>query len=140
MLAPILFMGGVVGRALHEFAVTLAAAIVFSMLLSLTVTPALFAHCPFVSPARRPRWADAGNPLTMWFARFYGGTLGLTLRHRGAAALVSLACVAFSVLLFQSLPKGNLPQDDIGLSTRRRRLRRIFPFPKCRGCRPKRWT
>jgi len=115
VLAPILFMGGVVGRALHEFAVTLAAAIVFSMLLSLTVTPALLAHFPVAPSTRRSRPARATMPLTLALARLYGGTLGFVLRHPRAAALVSLACVALSIQLFMGLPKGNLPQDDVGL-------------------------
>ncbi len=113
---PIFFMGGVLGRLLHEFAVTIITAVLISGFVSLTLTPMMCSRIlrPHGSATRHGR-------LYMAFERgfdavkdFYDVTLRWTLAHRRGTLVVFLAiCVATGVL-FARAPKGFLPSEDSG--------------------------
>ncbi|MFZ1640044.1 MAG: efflux RND transporter permease subunit [Candidatus Contendobacter sp.] len=115
---PVLFMGGIVGRLLHEFAVTICAAILVSGLVSLTLTPML---C-----SRYLRHSDpqAHNRVYQVFERFFTGLLRgyerslrwTMARPRGVVALFVFTVVA-TVVLFDRVPKGFLPSGDTGQIT-----------------------
>jgi hydrophobic/amphiphilic exporter-1 (mainly G- bacteria), HAE1 family len=113
---PVLFMGGILGRLLHEFAVTIIAAVLISGFVSLTLTPMM------CSRILRPHRADARHGRLYWaFERgfdawrsAYERSLGWTLHHRRVVmAAFVLICVATGVL-FARAPKGFLPSEDSG--------------------------
>ncbi|QCN96928.1 acriflavine resistance protein B (plasmid) [Azospirillum argentinense] len=116
---PILLMGGVVGRVFHEFALVVTMAISASAFVALTLTPMMCARML----THEPHGAKEG-----WFGRVleggfsalhrgYAVTLRMALRHRPVMGLVMIATVAGSVLLFQAIPKGFFPTEDIGQIT-----------------------
>ncbi len=109
-LLPILLMGGVAGRMFREFAVTLSAAILVSLVVSLTATPMMCAvllrpHRGLARPP--PRWAGS-------LLAGYGRSLGWALAHRGLVGCGLLATIGLTVVLFQVIPKGFFPQQDTG--------------------------
>ncbi|MFC5355051.1 efflux RND transporter permease subunit [Azospirillum himalayense] len=116
---PILLMGGVVGRVFHEFALVVTMAISASAFVALTLTPMMCARLL----THEPHGAKEG-----WFGRVleggfsalhrgYAVTLRLALRHRPVMGLVMIATVVGSALLFQAIPKGFFPTEDIGQIT-----------------------
>ncbi|HEY1083305.1 MAG TPA: efflux RND transporter permease subunit [Prosthecobacter sp.] len=113
---PVLFMGGILGRLLNEFAVTIGVAILVSGFVSLTLTPMLCSR--FLKP--HPAKEEHG-----WFyrvtERFFDGllhlydiTLKFSLRHRVSMMGLTLATVAGTAWLFMHLPKGFIPTEDTG--------------------------
>jgi multidrug efflux pump len=118
VLIPLLFMGEVVGRLFHEFAITLAATIVISAVVSLTLVPMLCArllrHQPPQARARGRLGAAAGRMMESGLA-VYGRTLRLVLDHQGPTLLVALATVVATVTLYVVIPKGFFPVQDTGL-------------------------
>ncbi len=111
---PFLLMGGVLGRLLHEFAVTIGAAILVSGFVSLTLTPMLcsrFLH-PHAAGERHGRLYRGLEAGYQAMARGYERGLRLTLRHRGAAMLLAAALLAATVWLFRQIPTGFLPSED----------------------------
>ncbi len=114
---PVLFMGGIVGRLFHEFAVTLSVAIGISLLVSLTVTPML------ASRWLRLRRDDAalasrGSRLArVWQAVHdgYARSLTVALRHPVLMLGVFFATIALNVYLYKIVPKGFFPTQDTGL-------------------------
>ena len=114
---PILFMGGLIGRLFHEFAVTLTAAILVSGLVSLTLTPMLCGRfLKAEDPDRaRGRFYEA---MERFFDALLGGYergLKWVLRHQWFMGLVTLGTIAVTVWLFKEIPKGFFPQQDTGL-------------------------
>jgi HAE1 family hydrophobic/amphiphilic exporter-1 len=112
---PVLFMGGLVGRLLNEFAVTIAVAIMVSGLVSISLTPMLCSR--FLKPAREERHGGLYNLTERLFdawARAYGWTLRLSLRYRALSMAASFVLVAGTVYLFLLIPKGFLPSEDQG--------------------------
>ena len=112
---PILFMGGIVGRLMHEFAVTIAAAILVSGLVSLTLTPMLCSR--FLKPQHAEHHGVFYNAVERMFdswLRFYSFTLRGTLRFRGTTMMVSALMLAATVYLFEIVPKGFIPSVDTG--------------------------
>ncbi|MEW6466122.1 MAG: efflux RND transporter permease subunit [Pseudomonadota bacterium] len=116
---PVMFMGGIVGRLFHEFAITLSVAIGISLLVSLTVTPMLASRW-----LRRHAPAPAGAPAVRasllargWEAihRGYARSLGWALRHPVVMLLLFLATVGLNVYLYAVVPKGFFPTQDTGL-------------------------
>jgi HAE1 family hydrophobic/amphiphilic exporter-1 len=113
---PLLFMGGIVGRLMHEFAVTIAAAILVSGVVSLTLTPMLCSR--FLQPlhsGRRHGWLY--NVIEGAFdgsLRVYGWTLRQTIRHRFVTMMVSALLLVGTVYLFRIVPKGFIPAVDTG--------------------------
>jgi multidrug efflux pump len=115
VFAPILLMGGIVGRLFREFAVTLSIAIVISLAISLTTTPMM---CAFVL-RRAPRHKHgrlyrASEWVFNGMLRFYDRTLTAALRAPGMVMLVLLVTVCLNVFLFYEVPKGFFPQQDTG--------------------------
>ncbi|MFM2240861.1 MAG: hypothetical protein RJA69_2235 [Pseudomonadota bacterium] len=104
---PILLMGGVLGRLFQEFAIVLSAAILISLVVSLTTTPMMCATLLRPEPPRigrqRRRW-------TLWYRR----SLAWSLRHGPVLWLILLAVIALNVTLYRSIPKGFFPQQDTG--------------------------
>ncbi|GEP05317.1 efflux RND transporter permease subunit [Methylobacterium oxalidis] len=121
---PVLFMGGLVGRIFHEFAVTVCVALAISALVSLTLTPALAGLLPG-GPARETRSRRA-------FARvlaLYGRSLDWSLRHRGVVVLLFLATLAGTAALGRAIPRGLFPQEDLSLVTVSTEARADISFP-----------
>jgi multidrug efflux pump len=113
---PLLFMQGVVGRLFREFAETLTATVLVSMVVSLTLTPMM---CALVlrdprqdKPSWAARWTTRGFD---WLRDRYAGALRFTMRHEVATLLVATASVALTGWLYVVMPKGFLPQQDTGL-------------------------
>lgn len=111
---PVLFMGGLLGRLLREFAVTIAVAILLSGLVSLSLTPMLASR--FLRPSGR-----GGSPILRaserafeWLRGQYGWTLGRALQHpRPVIAAFALTLVG-TVWLLAMIPKGFIPSADPG--------------------------
>ena len=110
-----LFMGGVVERLFREFSITLAAAILISLAVSVTLTPALCAHGLPAGPPRAPgRLVCAGMALFNDVRHGYARSLAFALRH-GVLTLALLAgTIALNIWLYVDIPKGMLPQQDTG--------------------------
>jgi HAE1 family hydrophobic/amphiphilic exporter-1 len=111
---PVLFMGGVVGRLLHEFAVVIGAAVIVSGLVSLTLTPMLCSR--FLKEPSRTH-----GPLYRAFERFFDGmlhtydwSLRWVLRHRAVTLVVLLLTFVVTAWLFTIIPKGFIPNEDTG--------------------------
>jgi HAE1 family hydrophobic/amphiphilic exporter-1 len=112
---PVFFMGGLVGRLLHEFAVTIVAAILVSGFVSLTLTPMLAGR--FLRPSAEAHHGRLFAVSEMGFdamLRGYEWSLRKVMAHRPATMLVSLAIFAVTVWLFAFIPKGFLPDEDTG--------------------------
>ncbi|MEW6107901.1 MAG: efflux RND transporter permease subunit [Nitrospirota bacterium] len=112
---PVLFMAGMLGRMLHEFAVTITFAILISGAVSLTLTPMLSSR--FLRPYAEERHGRLYNFMERFFngmRNLYEQTLRSVLRFRGTTLAVILAMTAATVWLFIIMPKGLLPSDDIG--------------------------
>ncbi len=115
---PVLFMQGLVGRLLHEFAVTITASILVSGLVSLTLTPML---CSRFLKAHRPgeveRHGGFHRAMEGFFnamLRFYERTLAFTMRFRLATVIVAVAMIGLTLLVGRALPTGFIPTDDTG--------------------------
>ncbi|HVB40782.1 MAG TPA: efflux RND transporter permease subunit [Terriglobales bacterium] len=112
---PFLFMSGVLGRLLHEFAVTIAVAILVSGFVSLTLTPMLCSR--FLRPhEQNPMHGRMYNTLEGGFQgmyRFYDVTLKGVLRHPVLTMIAALAVLAATVQLFLVLPTGFMPDTDM---------------------------
>ncbi len=114
VLIPLLFMGDVVGRLFHEFAVTLAVAIGISLLVSLTLTPMMSARMlkgetgHGAGPSARPALLDR-------LIAAYGRSLDRVLDHQGLMLLVMLATLGLTVWLYLLVPKGFFPVQDSGV-------------------------
>ena len=112
---PVLFMSGLLGRLLHEFAVTIVVAILVSGFVSLTLTPMMCSR--FVHSEREKKHGTIYNAFERFFDRVRGGydrTLQVVMRHRGLTMLVSLAIFIATVILFIVIPKGFFPDEDTG--------------------------
>jgi multidrug efflux pump len=115
VLIPLLFMGDVVGRLFHEFAITLAATIIISAIVSLTLVPML------CSRLLRPTAPDAkgghasGGRLFHALSRFYGATLAVVLDYQPLTLIVALGTFALTGYLYMAIPKGFFPIQDTGV-------------------------
>jgi len=112
---PILLMGGMVGRLFREFAVTLSAAILVSLVLSLTTTPMM---CATLLRPERPedhgRFYRAGERAFTWLHNHYETTLRWALRHSRFMLCLLGATLVLNVVLFVMVPKGFFPEQDTG--------------------------
>lgn len=111
----ILFMGGIVESLFREFSITLAAAIIVSLVVSLTLTPMLCArwlkpHTPG-QENRLQRWSQRTND---WMVGKYASSLDWVLRHRRLTLFSLLITVAVNVALYVVVPKTFMPQQDTG--------------------------
>ena len=112
---PVLFMGGVVGRLLHEFAVTISVAILVSGFVSLSLTPMLCSR--FLKPPHSLKHGWFYNAMEGFFdawLRLYDRTLGLSLRFHAVPMAISVALLVGTGYLFTLVPKGFLPSEDQG--------------------------
>ena len=110
---PVLFMGGLVGRLLEEFAVTIGVAIIVSGFISISLTPMLCSR--FLTPPDRLRHGRLYNfteGVFEYWLRAYDWSLRLSLKHRALTAAISLLLVGGSAYLFLIVPKGFLPSED----------------------------
>ncbi|MBI5190359.1 MAG: efflux RND transporter permease subunit [Nitrospirae bacterium] len=115
---PVLFMGGILGRLLHEFAVTIGSAILVSGVVSLTLTPMLcsrFLKAP--GEVRHGSVYAASERVFAWMLETYRRSLSFVFRHRPATMLVTAASLAASLYLFTVMPMGFLPSEDTGFIT-----------------------
>ncbi|HSF47657.1 MAG TPA: efflux RND transporter permease subunit, partial [Burkholderiales bacterium] len=113
---PVLFMGGILGRLLQEFAVTIMVAILLSGVVSLTLTPMLCARLLKPESERKHGWSyNASEAAFERTRRGYDATLKWTLRHPRFTMLVFIAIFIATAVLFVRMPKGFLPTEDTGL-------------------------
>jgi multidrug efflux pump len=116
VLIPLLFMGDVVGRLFREFAITLAVAILVSMIVSLTLTPMLCAHLlRHVPEDRKGRFAAWGDRQYQKVLNAYDRGLVWVLDHQRLTLLVAVGTVALTGFLYLVVPKGFFPTQDTGL-------------------------
>ena len=116
VLIPLLFMGDVVGRLFHEFAITMAVSIVISAVVSLTLTPMLSARLLRAPENERHGWLyhATGRFFDRTIAA-YGRMLEVVLDHSVLTWVVFMATLALTVLLYFWVPKGFFPTQDTGL-------------------------
>ena len=112
---PVLFMGGILGRILHEFAVTISMAILISGFVSLTLTPMLCSR--FIRPAGKERHGR----FYLLMERFFDGmlhtyerTLKVVLNYRRTTLAVTIILTIVTGFLFTKIPMGFLPSEDTG--------------------------
>ena len=112
---PILFMGGIVGRLLHEFAVTIGVAILVSGFVSLSLTPMLCSR--FLSPPRERKQSRLYATSERFFEGMlhaYRSSLRFVLNHRLATIVISTLIFVATILLFMTFSYGFLPSEDMG--------------------------
>ena len=112
---PILLMGGIVGRLFREFAITLSAAILVSLVVSLSTSPMMCARLLRPVTDRKPgRAAQALERAGSWVLRGYRASLAWSLRFAPLVMVVLLATVCLNVWLYINIPKGFFPTQDTG--------------------------
>jgi hydrophobic/amphiphilic exporter-1 (mainly G- bacteria), HAE1 family len=113
---PVLLMGGLMGRLLKEFAVTISMAILISGFVSLSLTPMLCHR--FLKPRggsreKRSRFDSTLEGLFEGLRSLYARSLEIVMEHRFATLIVALVTLAISLHLFATIPKGFLPSEDL---------------------------
>jgi HAE1 family hydrophobic/amphiphilic exporter-1 len=111
---PVLFMGGVLGRLLNEFAVTIISAILVSGFVSLSLTPMMCSR--FIKSHRNERHGYMFNAIERIYvglAHIYDRCLQVVLRHQLATLMVSVLLLVGTIYLYILVPKGFLPSEDI---------------------------
>ncbi len=113
---PVLFMSGILGRLLHEFAVTISAAILVSGLVSLTLTPMLCSRFlkPIEHGAQHGKFYQTTERMFQSMLSLYERTLKIALRHRTLTLGVAALTMVLTVVLLVVIPKGFIPTDDTG--------------------------
>ena len=112
---PLVFMGGIIGRLLHEFAVTITLAILFSGLVSVTLTPLLCSRLLRPHDERgHGAIYRASERAFDWMYRTYDRTLSWSLAHRQTVFIVFLASFVATVAMFMVSPADFLPAEDTG--------------------------
>ncbi|MGP0106838.1 multidrug efflux RND transporter permease subunit [Rhodoblastus sp.] len=115
VLIPLLFMGEVVGRLFHEFAMTLAVTIVISAFVSLTLVPMMSARLIRHRPdSERGRYDLVAERAFNKIIAAYAKALDVVLRHQPLTLFVAIATLALTVLLYMVIPKGFFPVQDTG--------------------------
>jgi multidrug efflux pump len=114
---PILMMGGIIGRLFREFAVTLSTAILISMVISLTTTPAMCAHLLRAEKeGEKHNWfyrtSEKGFNGMLWV---YRRSLTWVLDNPGLTIVVLLLTIALNGLIIHKIPTGYFPQQDTGI-------------------------
>jgi multidrug efflux pump len=116
VLIPLLFMGEVVGRLFHEFAITLAVTIIISAIVSLTLVPMMCAKLIRHHPdAERSRFDLAAERVLNTIIELYGRGLTWVLDHQPLTLLVAVATLALTLILYMMIPKGFFPVQDTGM-------------------------
>jgi multidrug efflux pump len=114
---PILLMPGIVGLLFHEFAVTLSIAILFSLLISLTITPTMCAYLLAHGDAlhSKRRWAKWVEAQFERFKNVYSRSLSAVLDHALLVGVLLIAMIVLNVFLFRLVPSTFFPEQDNGL-------------------------
>jgi multidrug efflux pump len=115
VFVSILFMGGLVERLFREFSITLAAAMILSLIVSLTLTPGLCAR--WLEPAgarRKGRMREFGMRFFGRVKSGYARSLGWVLQHTTLMLLILAGVIALNISLYYAAPKGFLPEQDTG--------------------------
>ncbi|AZE48850.1 Multidrug efflux system MdtABC-TolC, inner-membrane proton/drug antiporter MdtB (RND type) [Pseudomonas chlororaphis] len=117
VLIPLLFMADVVGRLFREFAITLAVAILISLVVSLTLTPMMCARLLKREPKEQEqgRFYRASGAWIDWLIASYGRWLQWVLKHQPLTLLVAVGTLALTVFLYMVVPKGFFPVQDTGV-------------------------
>ncbi len=116
VLIPLLFMGDVVGRLFREFAITLAVAILVSMVVSLTLTPMLCAYLlQHIPREKQSPFARKGGELFDSLIHYYDRMLTVVLNHRRLTLLVAMTTFVLTAVLYLFIPKSFFPVQDTGL-------------------------
>ncbi len=113
---PVLFMGGILGRLLNEFAVTISAAILVSGFVSLTLTPMLCSRFlkPHQAVQNHGRFYQATEKMFDGILAVYASTLRASLNWRATVMVVAGLCFVLTVWLLAIVPKGFIPTEDTG--------------------------
>ena len=132
---PLLFMGGIVGRLFREFAVTLSAAVMISLVISLTTTPMMCAYLLRPQGAdgtqgRISRWLEGGYQFVV---RTYARSLDWALDNGPLMLFVFFFVIGLNVYLFNAVPKGFFPQQDTGQLNGFLRTDQSISFEAMRG-------
>ncbi len=115
VFAPILLMGGIVGRLFREFAVTISVAILVSMVVSLSTTPMMCARLlKREKDHKHGRFHKATGAVFDWILHHYGRSLQWVLKHQFLVLCILFLTVVSNVVLFMLVPKGFFPQQDNG--------------------------
>jgi multidrug efflux pump len=116
VLIPLLFMGDIVGRLFREFAVTLSVTILFSAIISLTLTPMMCAlllrQKDQAKHGRLYEWSERAFNNTI---AFYGRTVKFVLKHQTATLLVTIGTLVATIWMYIVVPKGFFPVQDTGV-------------------------
>jgi multidrug efflux pump len=112
---PILLMGGIIGRFFQEFSMTLATAIVISLIVSLTTTPMLCAHLDLHNKGGKQGWLlDAAERAFEWGKRTYSTSLRWALGHSGIVMLILFSTIIATFYLYINIHTGLFPSEDTG--------------------------
>ncbi|WP_410481872.1 efflux RND transporter permease subunit [Pseudomonas plecoglossicida] len=114
VFVSILFMGGIVRNLFQEFSITLAAAIIVSLVVSLTLTPMLCARWLKPHKAEKSRLQHWSDKLHQRMVDAYDRSLGWALRHKRLTLISLLATIGVNVALYVVVPKTLMPQQDTG--------------------------
>src|SRR5438067_287177 len=113
---PLLFMAGIIGRLLHEFAVTIGVAILVSGFVSLTLTPMLCSRfLKHGAHQKHGRFYVASERIFDAWLRGYDWSLRRVLQHRFLTLMASFALIALTMFLFTLSRTGFIPDEDQGL-------------------------
>lgn len=117
VFVPILFMGGIIGKLFREFAVSIAAAILFSGFIALTLTPMM---CAFVlkhknGDDKKSRFVETTERIFERARNFYGRTLSLGLAHPRQILLFTVCIFVLAGFLYTKIDKGFIPSQDMNL-------------------------
>ena len=113
---PMLLMGGLVGRLFHEFAVTLAVAVLVSLVVSLSTTPMMCARLlRSAHEEKHGRVYLASERAFDWLQNKYARGLDVALRHARITLLIMFGVIGLNIYLFTVVPKGFFPSQDTGM-------------------------
>ncbi|HVY15033.1 MAG TPA: efflux RND transporter permease subunit, partial [Rhodopila sp.] len=116
VLIPLLFMGDVVGRLFHEFAITLSVTIVISAVVSLTLVPMMCARLVrHRSEEQRSKFDLKAERIFDWVVDRYDRALNVVLDHQPLTLLIAVATMAVTAWLYIVVPKGFFPVQDTGV-------------------------
>ncbi len=117
VFVPLIFMGGILGRLFHEFAMTMTMAILISAVVSLSMTPMI---CGRFLTAEKPdrqhgRIWHAIEAVIDGTTRLYARTLDWALRHQWLPLMITVLTIVLTVKLYMIVPKGFMPEQDTGI-------------------------
>ncbi|MEO5330722.1 MAG: efflux RND transporter permease subunit [Magnetococcus sp. YQC-5] len=112
---PVLFMGGILGRLLHEFAIVIMASVILSGVVSLSLTPMLCSRMLKPHVKTRPNWVIRGSEaFFLALRRGYATSLDWSLRHRRWVLILFLIMLGWTMQVGRDMAKGFLPSEDTG--------------------------